>query len=235
MSIADYRLNLAGQPRCGVPLYTANRTYRCIVRGIHGVHFDEPEGEPARSWSYNGTGTILRNRAACLSCGEVIESAHVHDFQLCSCGSLHVDGGNAYLKRGIKPGVLFEDMSLFVPRLRPEVSISRAAALGWLDKDVACGSCGKPFENDPQPTVQRTYFAPECQRCSEARKEAVIFIGTHLRMVQTGTIPAGVECPYRHTCAIYLKNECPRIDNEAPFSCAAARGLAYNYPAKIGR
>ena len=49
---------------------------------------------------------ILRNRAGCMSCGDVIESYHVHDFVTCSCFRNHednkgiaVDGGLEYLKR----------------------------------------------------------------------------------------------------------------------------------------
>ena len=30
---------------------------------------------------------------------EVIESVHRHDFKVCSCGTVAVDGGNDYLRR----------------------------------------------------------------------------------------------------------------------------------------
>ena len=42
---------------------------------------------------------IIRNRAQCKKCDEIIESTHRHDFKRCSCGALAVDGGKAYLRR----------------------------------------------------------------------------------------------------------------------------------------
>ena len=43
---------------------------------------------------------IIRNRAKCKLCGDVIESKHRHDWQSCSCGEIFVDGGLDYLRRG---------------------------------------------------------------------------------------------------------------------------------------
>jgi len=42
---------------------------------------------------------IHRNMIRCLSCGDMIESTHVHDYKVCRCGSVAVDGGRDYLKR----------------------------------------------------------------------------------------------------------------------------------------
>lgn len=42
---------------------------------------------------------IVRNSIRCLVCTEEIESAHVHDFRRCGCGSVAVDGGLEYLRR----------------------------------------------------------------------------------------------------------------------------------------
>lgn len=42
---------------------------------------------------------IKVNKAQCLKCGDIIESAHRHDFRGCSCRSLYVDGGREYLRR----------------------------------------------------------------------------------------------------------------------------------------
>lgn len=47
---------------------------------------------------YN-TGDIWINRAQCTSCGEVLTSTHKHDYVVCSCGDLSVDGGSWYLRR----------------------------------------------------------------------------------------------------------------------------------------
>ena len=42
---------------------------------------------------------ILRNRAQCMKCNDIIESMHRHDFVSCSCGTICVDGGKDYLRR----------------------------------------------------------------------------------------------------------------------------------------
>ena len=43
---------------------------------------------------------ILVNKSKCMRCGDVIESKYRHDFVECSCGSIFVDGGLDYLRRG---------------------------------------------------------------------------------------------------------------------------------------
>jgi len=42
---------------------------------------------------------LLRNKAMCDNCHEVIESKSRHDYISCSCGNLAVDGGLSYTKR----------------------------------------------------------------------------------------------------------------------------------------
>lgn len=42
---------------------------------------------------------ILKNKVRCNSCLDVIESTHVHDFRVCKCGKIAVDGGRDYLRR----------------------------------------------------------------------------------------------------------------------------------------
>jgi hypothetical protein len=44
--------------------------------------------------------TILKNKAQCKICEDIIESTHVHDFRECKCGAIFVDGGKDYLRRG---------------------------------------------------------------------------------------------------------------------------------------
>jgi hypothetical protein len=43
---------------------------------------------------------ITVNKCQCLKCGDIIESQHRHDFLYCKCGSIFVDGGKDYLRRG---------------------------------------------------------------------------------------------------------------------------------------
>ncbi len=51
----------------------------------------------------------MRNLAKCKRCGDIIESKSVHDFQMCSCGSVFVDGGEEYLRRGGDPEAFDEE------------------------------------------------------------------------------------------------------------------------------
>lgn len=47
---------------------------------------------------------ITANKARCRKCGDVIESFHRHDYKHCKCGSISVDGGKAYIRRGWPSG-----------------------------------------------------------------------------------------------------------------------------------
>lgn len=53
---------------------------------------------------------ILRNRARCYRCGDLIESLDRHHFARCSCGAVAVDGGKAYIRRVGNPED-FEELS----------------------------------------------------------------------------------------------------------------------------
>lgn len=56
---------------------------------------------------------IRTNKIKCRKCGDIIESINVHDFKLCSCGAVAVDGGCEYLRRiGNKED--FEELSHFI-------------------------------------------------------------------------------------------------------------------------
>lgn len=54
---------------------------------------------------------VIRNRAKCLICGEILESISRHDFKTCSCGSLSVDGGLDYIRRGFLEEGCYEELS----------------------------------------------------------------------------------------------------------------------------
>ena len=45
---------------------------------------------------------VIRNRAQCPNCKDIIESKYRHDFVSCSCGNIAVDGGHDYAKRSWK-------------------------------------------------------------------------------------------------------------------------------------
>lgn len=43
---------------------------------------------------------LIRNRAKCLKCGDMIESVQVHQMVQCSCRNIYVDGGLDYCHHG---------------------------------------------------------------------------------------------------------------------------------------
>lgn len=45
-------------------------------------------------------GDIWINAVQCNECGEVIRSRNRHDYRYCKCGSIFVDGGSWYARRG---------------------------------------------------------------------------------------------------------------------------------------
>ena len=55
---------------------------------------------------------IVRNSARCLICGDEIESKTLHDFKVCSCGNIHIDGGHYYCKAGAKDPSKFESTTV---------------------------------------------------------------------------------------------------------------------------
>jgi hypothetical protein len=57
---------------------------------------------------------ILKNKARCKKCNDIIESKHCHDFVRCGCGSIFLDGGKDYLRYGYPGGNVeewIEDLS----------------------------------------------------------------------------------------------------------------------------
>ena len=47
---------------------------------------------------------ITKNAIKCLKCGDIVESKHRHDFRMCSCGAVFIDGGHDYVRCGGRPG-----------------------------------------------------------------------------------------------------------------------------------
>lgn len=41
---------------------------------------------------------LIKNKAQCKRCKDIIESKHRHDFVTCKCGSISIDGGLDYQK-----------------------------------------------------------------------------------------------------------------------------------------
>ena len=59
---------------------------------------------------------IVQNAAICNGCGDTIISRHRHDFTMCSCGAIAVDGGQDYLRRvGSLEKGSYTDISWAIP------------------------------------------------------------------------------------------------------------------------
>lgn len=54
---------------------------------------------------------ITVNKIKCLTCQDVIESKHRHDYKDCKCGAVGVDGGLSYLRRLWDKGAGYEELS----------------------------------------------------------------------------------------------------------------------------
>lgn len=54
---------------------------------------------------------IVKNSAMCKDCKDILTSRYRHDFQMCSCGNLAVDGGHDYIKRSVKDSDRIIDLS----------------------------------------------------------------------------------------------------------------------------
>lgn len=42
---------------------------------------------------------LIQNEAKCKKCGDIIFSKHRHDYKVCSCKAIAVDGGMDYIRR----------------------------------------------------------------------------------------------------------------------------------------
>jgi Zn finger protein HypA/HybF involved in hydrogenase expression len=63
---------------------------------------------------------LTRNAARCKKCGDVIESTDRHEFVTCTCKSISVDGGLAYLRRVASDWELVEELSEYAPTTSEE-------------------------------------------------------------------------------------------------------------------
>jgi len=52
--------------------------------------------------------TIIQNECECAKCGDIIWSAHRHDFKSCKCEAISVDGGMDYIRRVGNPEDIIE-------------------------------------------------------------------------------------------------------------------------------
>jgi len=93
---------------------------------------------------------IIVNRIRCKRCGDVIESMYTHDFKLCKCGAVGIDGGKEYLRREFDSKDDFQELSVV-----KEVEES---------KENTCKNCSLIGENNFCP-VLGAFVDPEFQAC----------------------------------------------------------------------
>lgn len=96
---------------------------------------------------------IITNKIRCKKCGDIIESKHVHDFKMCKCGAVGVDGGHDYLRRLGNPddweglSEVAEELDLtleeFQAKLKRQQSVDKALAILL----TATDGVNKPFQD----------------------------------------------------------------------------------------
>lgn len=57
---------------------------------------------------------IIKNRARCRKCGDIIESKYRNDIKSCRCGSITVDGGHDYIRRGFDRRESLENLNILL-------------------------------------------------------------------------------------------------------------------------
>lgn len=57
---------------------------------------------------------IIVNACRCKKCGDIIQSDYRHDFRRCKCGTIFIDGGKDYLRRGATNFDDIEDLSVVI-------------------------------------------------------------------------------------------------------------------------
>ena len=57
---------------------------------------------------------IVSNQIECLECGDKPFSMHRHDMTPCKCGDVAVDGGQDYLRRLIRDGGAYTELSITI-------------------------------------------------------------------------------------------------------------------------
>lgn len=58
---------------------------------------------------------IVVNQILCKKCGDMPYSRNRHDYVVCNCGAVGVDGGQAYLRRAGNPED-YQEMSYCIPK-----------------------------------------------------------------------------------------------------------------------
>jgi hypothetical protein len=110
---------------------------------------------------------ILRNSAKCSTCGTEIVSRSRHDYVVCPCRSVAVDGGNEYLRR-VGDGY-FEDTSVVAdsdePRRHP-LEHSDLTVEGVHHSAICAGGpCPIHHRSDhPLRWMAQTFFDGRCWR-----------------------------------------------------------------------
>lgn len=76
----------------------------------------------------------MHNRLQCAKCLDVIESKSVHDFKLCTCQSIFVDGGLDYPRWGGEPENII-DLREYETDCEGYARVKRAQAYYYINKD----------------------------------------------------------------------------------------------------
>ena len=111
---------------------------------------------------------ILRNRARCLICDDIIESKYRNNFVTCSCGNLSVDGGTDYIRRGFRNGRnSFKNMNEYGEKIDLDSLWDElkggAAKMKYIKTcRVRCLRCGDVLEYENKTKEDNPPFVLQC-------------------------------------------------------------------------
>lgn len=98
---------------------------------------------------------LMRNRAKCKLCEDVIESTHTYDFVACRCGQISVDGGSDYNKCSAEDWINFlrvdDEGNIVVPIIK-----DREAALENQNKNNDLSIMSRPTKEELLDVLDET-------------------------------------------------------------------------------
>ncbi len=78
---------------------------------------------------------IMRNRAKCKLCGDIIESVHSKDYQKCSCDQIGIDGGEIEFKAYAKDWSNFIRIGDDCQEIMPKIIDKSNTSSGHVESD----------------------------------------------------------------------------------------------------
>lgn len=120
---------------------------------------------------------VIRNRARCKVCGDIVESMYTHDYRSCCCGNLHVDGGHDYARRVCRGGEdSYEELSQFYEYDWDEGSVSSDGHVWFVGVDLLKCARTATGETVTLPIFLPYVKLPELVECTVYSIDTALFV-----------------------------------------------------------